>query len=48
MLTQGIGFVLAGAAAEVLQPHQVIAYGGVVGLLATGFVLVEVRATRPA
>jgi len=45
MLTQGLGFVLAGAAAEVLQPDQVIAYGGLAGLVATGLVLLEVRST---
>jgi predicted MFS family arabinose efflux permease len=47
MLTQGIGFVLAGAVAEVLQPHQVIAYGGLAGLVVTAIVLAEVRATKP-
>jgi predicted MFS family arabinose efflux permease len=47
MLTQGIGFVLAGAVAEVLEPHQVIAYGGLAGLVVTAMVLAEVRATKP-
>ncbi|MCU1678707.1 MAG: major facilitator superfamily 1 [Frankiales bacterium] len=45
MLTQGLGFVVAGAAAEFVRPQDVIAYGGLAGLLVTGIVLWQVRAT---
>ena len=43
MLTQALGFFAAGAAAELVSPQDVIALGGVVGLVSTGLALLAVR-----
>lgn len=43
MLTQGLGFVAAGAAAELLAPRDVVALGGATGLVVTGLVLRSLR-----
>ena len=43
MLTQALGFAAAGAAAEWLAPHDVIALGGVLGLVVTAAALLAVR-----
>lgn len=36
MLTQAVGFVVGGAVAELLAPHDTVALSAVAGLLATG------------
>lgn len=43
MLTQALGFVAGGAAAELLAPHQVVVLAGVTGLAVTGLVLRALR-----
>lgn len=46
MLTQALGFAIGGAAAELLAPHDVVALGGVAGLLVTGLCLRALRRAR--
>lgn len=45
MLTQALGFAIGGAVAEVLAPHDVVALGGVVGLLTSAGLLLALRRT---
>lgn len=46
MLTQADGFMLGGAATEVLAPHDVVALSGLAGLLATGACLPALSRAR--
>jgi predicted MFS family arabinose efflux permease len=46
MLTQALGFFAGGAVAEWIAPHDVIALGGILGLVTTGAALLAVRKAR--
>ena len=48
MLTQALGFAAAGALAEWVAPHDVVALAGIAGLVVTGAAVLAVRRSSPA
>ena len=46
MLTQALGFAVSGAVAEWVAPHDVVALGGLVGLVLIGATLLAVRRSQ--